>query len=97
MFARVTNLQGPPEQVEQTLQTLRERSLSAALALPGIKGIMTLVNRSTGKWMTLALYESDEALREAAEPGERVRAEAAARTRSQIISVEEYEVAIYEM
>ena len=63
MHARVTTIQGSPDTVDQSLQVLREQVLPGARDIPGFKGVLSLVDRGSGKGLTVTLWESEEAMR----------------------------------
>jgi hypothetical protein len=75
MYARVTRAQTAPENLEPAVKRVREHYLPAIRGEGG-KGYLVLVDRASGKAMTIALYETEEALR-AAEPSAQARAASA--------------------
>jgi heme-degrading monooxygenase HmoA len=85
MFARVSNYQGPPNQVDEGIRTAREQILPRAAELDGYKGAYFLVDRQSGRSVSITLWESEEAMR---------ASESAQASGGEIVSVERYEVAI---
>lgn len=63
MYARVTTTQFSPYRLDEGIQIAREHTVPAAQQQSGFKGYLMLVDRSTGKGMTITLWE-DEADRE---------------------------------
>lgn len=97
MFARVTTIQGPPESVDESVIVTREKALPQARQIPGFKGALTLVDRTSGKGLTITLWESEDALRTSDEAANKIRSDAvAAITGAEVVSVDRYEVAIDE-
>lgn len=97
MFARVTTFQGPPESTEEAIIVTREKALPQARQIAGFKGALSLVDRTTGKGLTITLWESEEALKSSDEAANQIRSDAvAAITGGEVVSVDRYEVAIDE-
>lgn len=97
MHARVTTVQTPPDSVDESLQVVREQVLPRARQIPGFKGVLSLVDRETGKGITATLWESEEAMRASDEAADSLRGQAVGAVEgSELVSVERYEVAIDE-
>ena len=94
MFARVTALQGPTDSVDQARTTIEQQILPAVRAINGFRGLLSLADRSSGKGITLTLWESEESMRQAEELANRLRASTAAATGSDIVSVDRFEVVV---
>jgi heme-degrading monooxygenase HmoA len=94
MFARVSNYQGPPNQVDEGIRTAREQILPRAAELDGYKGAYFLVDRQSGRSVSITLWESEEAMRASEEAANQLRSESAQASGGEIVSVERYEVAI---
>jgi len=60
MFARVTTTQFSPYRVDEAIQIAREHTVPAAQQQAGFKGYLMLVGRSTGKGITITLWEGEE-------------------------------------
>lgn len=60
MYARVTTTQFSPYRLEEAIHTVREHALPAAQQQTGFKGFLMLVDRSTGKGITITLWEGEE-------------------------------------
>ncbi len=95
MFARVAMLEGKPEQLEAGIRDYREHVVPQARELAGFRGAYLLVDRKTGKTISITLWDSEEDVRDSAEAANRLRANA-----SRIVSaskppvVEAYEVGV---
>lgn len=61
MFARVSTYDGSPDKVEEGIQTVHEIFIQQE---PGFKGAYFLVDRKSGRAMTITLWESEEAVRD---------------------------------
>jgi heme-degrading monooxygenase HmoA len=97
MYARVTTFQGPPESTDDAIIVTREKALPQARQIPGFKGALSLVDRTTGRGLTITLWESEEALQTSEEAANQIRSDAvAAVTGGAVVSVDRYEVAIDE-
>jgi heme-degrading monooxygenase HmoA len=96
MHARVTAVQGPPENVDVAIKEMQENVLPAARQLAGFKGIISLSNRETGKGLTITLWESQEALQASEEAANRLREQAVQAIGSGPPTVDRYEVTIFE-
>lgn len=67
MYARVTTTQFSPYRLDEAIHIVREHTLPAAQQQTGFKGYLMLVDRSTGKGITITLWE-EEADREVTGP-----------------------------
>ncbi len=94
MFARVSNYQGSPNQVDEGIRTVREQILPRAAEIDGYKGAYFLVDRQSGRSVSITLWESEEAMRASEEAANQLRSESAQASGGEILSVERYEVAI---
>ena len=68
MYARVTTSQGNPDQIDEATALVRDTIVPAAKQRTGFAGYLALVDRETGKGITITLWES-EGDREASGPG----------------------------
>jgi heme-degrading monooxygenase HmoA len=59
MYARVTVMQGKPETAEEAAKIFNESVIPAAKAQKGFKGALFLTDPTTGKGMSLTLWESE--------------------------------------
>ncbi|HET6596207.1 MAG TPA: hypothetical protein VFG81_11320 [Anaerolineales bacterium] len=60
MYARVTTTQFSPYRLEESIHISREQIVPAAQQQTGFKGYLMLVDRSTGKGITITLWEGEE-------------------------------------
>jgi heme-degrading monooxygenase HmoA len=93
MFARVSRLEGDPARTDEAITYVREKILPDARGLEGHRGMLSLIDRSTGQMMAVTFWESEEAMRATEEAANQLRGDAAAATDAAIAGVERYEVA----
>ena len=93
MFARVNTFSGPPDEIDAAVANIRNHVIPAAKQIPGFAGMVSLVDRETGKSIGITLWQSLEALRQSEEAASRIRNQASQTDGSTIVSVERYEVA----
>jgi hypothetical protein len=60
MYARVTTTQFSPYRLDEAIHIAREATVPAAQQQSGFKGYLMLVDRSTGKGITITLWEGEE-------------------------------------
>ncbi len=96
MFARATTLQASPEVAEGAVEQYRE-ALSRFRAIPGNRGAFLLIDRDSSKGIGVTLWESEQAMVESREQANQLREQAARQAQGQVLSVEEYEVAVWDV
>jgi len=95
MLARVSTIQGKPQQVEDGIRNYREQIMPAAKKMTGFKGAYLLVDRKSGKAVSITLWDTEKNLQASTKAADQLRAQA-----SQIVAaskppaVEIYEVAV---
>ena len=93
MFARVSTFQESPEGIAESIRRLPETQQRVeAMDLSGLKGIYYLVDRHSGKTLTITLWETEQDLKASEEAANQVRGEEAEATGGQIVDVERFEV-----
>ena len=97
MFARVSTLHGPPDLLEASLGVIRHEVLPAFRERPGFKGILSLVDPERGTSITISLWQGRADLDASDQEAQGLRAAAAEAGDDQILSVERYEVGLYEL
>ena len=97
MHARVTTVHGDAANLDKAIAHVEGTSLPAVRKLDGFKGILYLVNRSTGQGVAVTLWDSEAALRAGDEAAKQIRSEAVAVASGGVDDVSEYEVVIQEM
>ena len=95
MFARVSTIEGKPEQMDEGIRHFREQVLPAARKMDGFKGAYLLFDRKSGRNMGITLWNTEKDLQASADAANRLRAQATTRVAaSKPASVEIYEVAV---
>jgi heme-degrading monooxygenase HmoA len=96
MYARATTIQGSPDAADEGVEQYRQ-ALSAFRTIPGNEGAFLLVDRSSGKGIGVTLWESEQAMTESREQANQLRQQAVEQAQGQVQSVEEYEVAVWDV
>src|ERR1051326_9026538 len=79
MVARVTTVQGDAANIDEVVKTIREQVVPIAARMSGFRGILTLVDRASGKAISVTLWSDADAMqRSEAFADEQRRASAAA-------------------
>jgi heme-degrading monooxygenase HmoA len=94
MFASVSSYQGPPEQIDQGVRYAQENIVPTLEDVEGFEGVFLLVDRQSGKVLTITLWESEEAMRASEEEADQLRSEHRGEWQQEVAGVERYEVAI---
>lgn len=97
MYARVITLEVSPDRIEDATRFDQEQLLPQLQQLDGFKGFIALGDRRNGKLLGVALWEDEEALRGTEGAAAGIRDRAAEATGGTVTSVENYEVAIFEV
>ena len=94
MFARVSTYPGTSDEIDEAIRQFRENVLPSVEQLVGFRGAYFLVDRQNGKSLTVALWESEEAMRTSEEAANSLRSKVADALGTQMVGVERYEVAV---
>ena len=95
MLARVSTIQGKPEQTEDGIRQYREQVMSAVKKMTGFKGAYFLVNRKSGKEVSITLWDTERNLQASTKAADQLRAQASQTVAaSKPPTVEIYEVAV---
>ncbi len=95
MFARVSIIQGKPDQVEEGIRHYKEQMLPEAKKMEGFKGAMLFVDRKSGKNLGITLWDSEKNMQASTAAANQLRekgAKAAAAQKPTIVEI--YEVAV---
>jgi heme-degrading monooxygenase HmoA len=92
MFGRVTMMQGPPHRASEFVRDLEQEVLPEARQMKGFKGLLSLLDPSTGRGMTISLWDSEEAMRASEEAAVRLRGGTARAMGGEVLTVDRYEV-----
>ncbi len=94
MHARVSKLEGPPEQVNEMGRTVAEWVAPSLTQIEGFRGILALADSQSGKVEVVTLWESEEAMRQSEEEADQLRGDTARAGEGTIAEVERYEVVL---
>jgi hypothetical protein len=94
VFARVSTFQGDPQQIDQGINYIQESVLPDVRPDERLEGVYHLVDRQSGKAISIIFCESEEAMRATEEEANQLRAGIAEAANATIQSVETYEVGI---
>lgn len=101
MHARMSTYQAgqslSDQDVAQALKVAEEQVLPAAREMDGFRGILYLVERETGRSISVTLWDSEAALRASEEAANRLRERSAQATGDEIRGVERFEIAYLEL
>jgi heme-degrading monooxygenase HmoA len=92
MHARVSTYEFTSDKIDEAVSRFRD----AMGELDAMQEGVVLVDRSTGRAMTITYWESEQAAVESREAANRVRSDAAEAAAGSVASVEEFEVALKE-
>ncbi len=93
MRARVSTYSGTPEQAEEGVRNF-EGLTDPLRSLDGFEGAYLLLDRGTGKALTITLWTTEEAEQASAEQAKQMRSQAAGEAGMSTDSVESFEVAV---
>lgn len=94
MYARVSKLEGSPEQVDELERVAAEWIAPSLTQMEGFRGILALASRQSGEVQLVTLWESEEALRQSEEDADQLRDATAQAVDGEITGVERYEVVL---
>ena len=97
MHARMSTLEGSPDQMDEGLRDVKEHVLPLLQQQDGFKGFIALGNRQSGKLIGITFWESEQAMQASEEIGARTRSDTAEDTGDSIADVDRYEVGLFEM
>lgn len=92
MFARVSIYDIPEDRADEAIESF-ERALETIAGADGLSEALFLVNRE-GKGIALTLWDDHEAMSASRVTASRLRSEAAASVVADVVSVDEFEVAV---
>ncbi|GAA3367744.1 hypothetical protein GCM10020367_65620 [Streptomyces sannanensis] len=92
MFARLSTYQGSPVPAKGDLTASSRSAFQQVQDLPGFRGVYYLLDRASGKAMTLSLWENEDTMRGSEDRATRIREETTRREGQRVVSVERFEV-----
>ena len=97
MFARVSTYQGDPDKLDEGTRYAVDQVLPRARQMAGWKGIYVLVDRESGKQLSVTLWESEQDMRASEEAAHTAKNESARAAGGAVVGVERYRVAAAEL
>ena len=94
--ARLTTLEGPPEQIDPGTRLVIEDILPRVRSIDGFAGVISLADRKSGTTKLVTLWTSADALAESESAADTLRNEAAEMAGGKVAGIERYEVAVAE-
>jgi heme-degrading monooxygenase HmoA len=99
MFARVTRFEAAQAGLNRAIRQFRDELGPHAAQLPGCQGTYLLVDRASGRGMSLTLWTDESTLRAGEEAAAKLRSDATSKQREAgltLWAVERYEVVVAE-
>jgi heme-degrading monooxygenase HmoA len=96
MHARATTIRVGQDVAEDAIDQYRN-ALTTFRGIEGNRGAFLLVDRTSGRGIGVTLWESEQAMVDSREQADQLRQQAAEQARGQIESVEEYEIAVWDV
>ncbi len=75
MFARVATIQAGPEKIDDSIRYFRDNLIATAKKYQGFKQAYLLVDRKTGKTVSVVLWETEKDLQTSAAKADEITAE----------------------
>jgi heme-degrading monooxygenase HmoA len=97
VYARMSVLEGSPDQIDEGLRHVREQVLPLIQQQDGFTGFIALSDQQSGKVIGVSFWESEQAMQASEEVGNRTRSESAETVGGTVAGVERYEVGVFEM
>lgn len=97
MYARVSTYEGSVEDYDAGLVKMQTDIAPQVRKMSGSAGLLSMIDRSTGRGLSITLWDSEEAMVATRESANQVRSQAASAMGSRIVDVTEYEVGVADM
>jgi heme-degrading monooxygenase HmoA len=94
MHARVSKLEGLPEQVDELGRIATEWLAPSLSEMEGFHTILALADRQSGKVELVTLWESEQAMHQSEQEADQLRSATARAAGGEIAEVERYEVVL---
>jgi heme-degrading monooxygenase HmoA len=94
MHARVSKLEGLPEQVDELGRIATEWLAPSLSEMEGFHTILALADRQSGKVEMVTLWESEQAMHQSEEDADQLRSATARAAGGEVAEVERYEVVL---
>lgn len=97
MYARVSIYEGSVEDYDASLPTMKREIAPKVRAMSGSAGLLSLIDRTTGRSISITLWESEEAMAATRDSANAIRSQAASAMGARIVDVTEYEVGVADL
>jgi hypothetical protein len=97
MYARVTTYDGRPEDFTWAKDVFMAQVGEKVLQMDGCTGVLLMMDHSTGRSLSITLWESETSVASSRADAARLRKDAASFSGSQVTDVTEYTVALAEL
>jgi heme-degrading monooxygenase HmoA len=94
MHARVSKLEGLPEQVDELGRIATEWLAPSLSEMEGFHAILALADRQSGKVELVTLWESEQAMHQSEQDADQLRSATARAAGGEVAEVERYEVVL---
>ncbi len=91
MYARVSRYEVPKDKQDEDIRGVDETQKKVA-SIPGSLGLYYLVDRDSGKTMSVTLWETEKAMRDSEARASQLRDETSSAASARIVGIERYEV-----
>lgn len=91
MYARVSRYEVPIQRLDEDVRGADDTQKKVA-EMPGSLGLFYLVDRDSGRTMSITLWESEQAMRESEEPANNLRGQTTSASSARVVGIERYEV-----
>jgi hypothetical protein len=92
MQARISTIEGDGGKIDDAVKIINEKIMPALKGLEGFRAANFLVDRSAGKLVAVAFWDSEAALEGSAEAVEPMRTEVAGAMDGKVVGFETYEL-----
>ncbi|MDH4111719.1 MAG: hypothetical protein OEV60_03435 [Actinomycetota bacterium] len=96
MHARVSTYRGSAESIERSLAQSDEIA-AVVRAIDGSRGLIYLIDRASGKSLSITLWDSTESMQASEEAADRLRRDSSESAGETIEAVERYEVSLFDV
>jgi len=94
MYARVSEIMSPVDQIDQGIAGFRNQVVPTIEDTEGFVRAYLLVDRSSGKTLSITVWENEEAMRASEESAAQLRASVTGEMGATSTSVDRYEVVV---
>lgn len=91
MYARVSRYEVPVDKLDEDVRGAAETQKKVA-EMPGSHGLYYLVDRDTGKTMSITLWDDEQAMDDSETSASQLRDETSSAAGARVVAIERYEV-----